>query len=159
MDETTTWVCDTCGQLIQAAAHGWVEWIMYSGEDYSKPGRDLRLVHHRPHSPLNQGCQFDRREERAKDGGLIADQSLPEFQGPDGLMELLSMIAEQRLPAAQVIEMVKRLHVPGYEHARRHLQRAVVEGVIEPNTPPGFPMQRQLAAVLESYGSPARSAP
>lgn len=71
------------------------------------------------------------------------------FLGADGLMQLLALIAEQRLPQDQVLEMIKRLHVPGYEHARCHFNEAIGQLVFEPNTLAGFYWQHNINAVLE----------
>ncbi|VEG89833.1 Uncharacterised protein [Legionella spiritensis] len=71
------------------------------------------------------------------------------FLGADGLMQLLILLSEQRLPQDQVLEMIKRLHIPGYEHARRYFNEAIDHLVFEPNTPPGFYLQHNIDAVLE----------
>ena len=43
--------------------------------------------------------------------------ALDRFAGPDGLMLLLSMIAERELPLQELIELAKRVQIPGYEAA------------------------------------------
>lgn len=83
-----------------------------------------------------------------RDKGLIRDVALSRFQGADGLMQLLALAAEERLPLESVIEMIKRIHIPGYERARSYLGAAAAHGVFEPNTRPGFPWQSQLDLVL-----------
>jgi hypothetical protein len=64
-------------------------------------------------------------------------------------MHLLSFLARDELPKDEVLEMIKRLHVPGYEHARLHFDRAIREGVFEPNMPDGYYWQSNIRAVLE----------
>ena len=71
------------------------------------------------------------------------------FLGPDGLMELLSMMDENEAPQIEIIEMIKRLHIPGYEHARLHFDEAISDGAFEPNTRPGFYPTRDINATLE----------
>jgi hypothetical protein len=114
--------------------------------------RNLRLVHDfnaspRQHTP--HGCQFDSDAEFERDGGIVGDLPLEEFTGPDGLMQLLSMLAENQLPQNEVIEMIKRIHIPGYERARFHFDRAIAEGVFEPNTMPGFYTQSDIKKTFE----------
>ena len=148
------WTCDVCEGAIATAEDGWVEWIAYRGR--VRPGRDLRLVHARPASPNRRGCQFDERQEYDADGGLVHDLSLPDFLGANGLMRLLALIAEESVDRPLVLEMIKRLHIPGYEDAWRHFDEAISDGVYEPNTEPGYPHQYQIQAVLDFYGPPDR---
>lgn len=148
-----SWFCDVCGDEIRSTDDGWVEWISLSDGEGRRRGRDLRLVHHRPASPLRgtlaARCQFHERNEHARDGGIVNDLPLKSFLGPDGLMRLLAMIAEERAPRDEVLEMIKRLHIPGYEQARLHFVEAVAEDVFEPNTLPGYHHGDQIQAVLE----------
>ena len=94
-------------------------------------------------------CQYNENEETKKDGAILSDLGLDRFVGADGLMELLILVDEGRLPKNEVIEMIKRLHIPGYEEARRSFHSAIQEGVFEPNTPLGFYSQSEIKATLE----------
>ena len=76
-------------------------------------------------------------------------KGLERLFGPDGLMQLLSLIPGFGLPTEPVIMMIQRLHIPGYEHARFYVNRAVSEGTIERNHPEGFYCQTQLEAALK----------
>ena len=136
-----TWICDTCGQIIAKAKDGWIEWLeRKEGEKFK--GRGLRLVHAYPASPRQPGrCQYDGQREFQENQSTISDLDLESYLGPDGLTDLLSYIGEGQLPnlpTEEVLEMIKRLHVPGYEHARDHFEAAIREGVFEPNRPKGF---------------------
>lgn len=145
------WICDRCGQAIVRAQDGWVQWLS-KHESGNWSGRDLQLVHHLPASPIGQkrpGCQFNEQAEFAKDKMTVGDLHLTHFLSKDGLMDLLSMLVEGGLPQNEVIEMIKRLHIPGYEHARHHFDRAISEGVFEPNTLEGFYRQSNIEAVNE----------
>jgi len=145
---TNTWICDTCGLIVEKPEDGWIEWISFVGK---KPGRDLRLVHHKPSSPRGgeAGCQFVQSFEYAKDEGLISDLPLSHFIGPDGLMQLLAMIVDQAVPVSEILEMIKRIHIPGYEHARLHFDRAISEGVFEPNMPKNFYRQSDIEDTIQ----------
>ncbi|MBA4260368.1 MAG: hypothetical protein C0446_14490, partial [Chitinophaga sp.] len=68
-----TWICDSCGQLIQKPEDGWVEWIVSVPENKAY---DLRLVH-RTGSGLNgRSCQYQQAAVRQKYEGIIADSAL-----------------------------------------------------------------------------------
>lgn len=147
------WTCDRCGETIKTAGDGWLQWISVPTEAGGHKMRDLTLVHHVPASPRKQkdehGCQFDQSAEFHKDSGIIEDLGLEAFCGEDGLTHLLSILVEAGSSQADVIEMLKRIHVRGYEQARFHFERAIAEGVIETNLPPGFYWQSQIRTVLE----------
>jgi hypothetical protein len=143
-----TWICDSCGGLIEKPDDGWVEWISLGS---SKLGRDIRLVHKFGAVSGNKKdrCMFNGRAEFAKDGGTVADNSLTGFLGTDGLMRLLVFISESELPTPDVLEMIKRLHIPGYEQARKHFKEAINAGVFEPNMPERFYGQSDINATIK----------
>lgn len=152
MLKTDEWVCDACGEPIKKPADGWVEWVEVEDPESGRfVGRDLRLVHHLPASPRGpyRGCQFDKRKENARNGGSLSGFALPDFLGPDGLMRLLLMAHDGAVPLEQIIEMVKRLHIPGYERARPFFRDAIRDGVFERNMPEGFYWQVDIQATLK----------
>ncbi|MEA2118796.1 hypothetical protein [Halovibrio sp. HP20-50] len=141
------WTCDVCGGPIKGVEDGWVEWL--SGNDGDKD-RSLRLVHNRPSSPRANGCQYDGTLEYRKSGSTVADRDLGFFSSQDGLMQLLEFISLDRFAEKEeVLQMIKRLHVPGYEKAYRHLDHAVQEGVFEPDGPRNYPDQYQIKLTNE----------
>ena len=144
------WICDCCGGKIEKAKDGWIEWIIFKDNE-KEAGRDLRLVHHMPASPFDRpnGCQFDQNVEFAKDHGIVNDMSLEYFLGPNGLMQLLIFISENKLPKEEVLEMIKRLYIPGYEISRHHFDRAIEEGIFEPNRPKNFYLKSDIDATLK----------
>ena len=148
--ESKIFICDTCKQPIQEIEDGWVEWLVEARDEHGvRHGKGLRLVHHRPASPRRStyGCQYLDSDQR---GGLILeDLALANFLGTDGLMLLLSMLADGDVTQEEFLEMAKRFHIPGYEQARPHFQEAINEGVIEPNLPEGYYWQREIKEVLE----------
>jgi hypothetical protein len=92
------------------------------------------------------GCEED---EYTRDSGIICDLSLASFVGADGLMPLMALLPEDRVPLEEGLEMIKRLHIPGCEPVRLHLEQAISDNVYEPNTVPGSPQQYQIGEVLE----------
>jgi hypothetical protein len=79
---------------------------------------------------------------------MLQDAALEDFLGDDGLTDLLELLSRGALPQAQVVEMIKRLHTPGYERARLHAEAAIRAGIIESNMAPGFFSQQDIARVL-----------
>ncbi len=75
--------------------------------------------------------------------------ALDRFAGPDGLMLLLSLIAERELPREEVIELAKRVQIPGYEAVHELFHEAVSEGVITPSISPGFFLQCEISEMLK----------
>jgi hypothetical protein len=112
----------------------------------------LRLVHRRntsPKSPETFGCRYNPRDEFRKNRGIVEGLALDRFAGPDGLMLLLSMIAERELPLQELIELAKRVQIPGYEAAYELVHDAVSEGVIAPSISSGFYLQCEIWDVLK----------
>jgi hypothetical protein len=127
-------------------------------EKQQPSGRGLRLVHKFVASTRgdNKRCQYDESIEFSKDRGVLADASLQEFLEADGLMRLLIFLSENELPKNEVIEIIKRLHIPGYEQARLFFKEAIRDGVFEPDSPAGFHWQSEINAVLKHIASPKR---
>ncbi|MGC2610373.1 MAG: hypothetical protein WA320_09865 [Candidatus Sulfotelmatobacter sp.] len=59
------------------------------------------------------------------------------------------MIAERELPVQEVIELAKRVQVPGYEAVHELVHDAVSEGVIAPSISSGFYLQCEIWEVLK----------
>jgi hypothetical protein len=149
------WICDTCGGKIHSPEEGMIEWYSVDDEKGIRRRANLRLVHGPAASPLiklnlkRKGCAFDMREESFWSAGWVENRPLGEFLGPDGLMRLLSLISEGEFPVAEVVKMIKRLHIPGYEMARDCFRAATFEGILAPGIQVDFCSQRDIAAVLK----------
>jgi len=74
-------------------------------------------------------------------------------------MLLLSMIMERELPAQELIELTKRVQIPGYEAVHEAVHDAVREGVITPSISPGFYLQCEISDVLKwaKYRTPVET--
>jgi len=145
------WRCDSCGQLVPDLQAGWVEWLAAEDTRGKPKVSGLRLVHHRntsARSPESYGCRYNPRDEFRKNRGIVEGLALDRFAGPDGLMLLLSMIAERELPAQELIELAKRVQIPGYEAVHELVHDAVSEGVIAPSISSGFYLQCEIWDVL-----------
>lgn len=148
----SSWRCDSCGELVSDLRAGWVEWLAAEDPKGRPKVSGLRLVHRRNASPKWQephGCQYNAREEFRKNRGIVEGLALDRFAGPDGLMLLLSMIAERELPAQELIELAKRVQIPGYEAVHELADDAVREGVIAPSISSGFYLQCEIWDVFK----------
>ena len=146
------WRCDSCGELVSDLQAGWVEWLAAEDTEEKPKVSGLRLVHRRytsPRWPEPHGCQYNPRDEFRKNRGIVEGLALDRFAGPDGLMLLLSMIAECELPAQELIELAKRVQIPGYEAVHELVHDAISEGVIAPSISSGFYLQCEIRDVLK----------
>lgn len=150
------WTCDACGHPITSIKDGWIEWLTNGNPETSNwhigSCRDLRLVHHRaasPHADRHNACYHNEAHWFALDRSTVSDLHLSRFVGADGLMILLGFLSDKKfVEPEEVLEMIKRIHIPGYEQARRSFNSAIADGAFEPNTAPGYYMQRDIEATL-----------
>jgi len=140
------WKCSTCGGLITRVEDGWVEWLACE-EDGVPYTKGVRLVH-RAAVAGTQGCQYDARREFQRERGIAEGLPLERFVGADGLMLLLSLISSRDMPAHEIIELAKRVQIPGYELARKELQIATKSGSLTPAIGKGFYLQSEIRTVL-----------
>ena len=118
------WICDNCGGIIETVKDGWLEWYEEKNAEtdgYYSTG--FRIVHH------ERDCQYNGDALHAS-GKSLSDTGLRYYTGPDGLTVLLGMIEEMNVNLEQMIEIIRRLHLPNYEEARQYWERAVNEGFI-----------------------------
>lgn len=128
-----------------------MEWIAAEDSKGKPRVSGLRLVHHVGTSLRCgefYGCQYNPRDVFRMNRGIVEGLPLNRFAGPDGLMLLLSMIAERELPLQELIELIKRVQIPGYEAAYELVHDAVSGGVIAPAIGLGFYLQCEIRDVL-----------
>ncbi len=145
------WRCDSCGQLVSDLQAGWVEWLAAEDTRGKPKVSGLRLVHRRNIGATSLepwGCRYNPWQEFRRNRGIVEGLALDRFAGPDGLMLLLSMIAERELPLQELIELAKRVQIPGYEAVYELVHDAVGEGVIAPCISSGFYLQCEIWDVL-----------
>jgi hypothetical protein len=150
------WTCARCKQPITRIEDGRVEWL--AGQD--RRGRTrlkgLRLVHRlsaaNPNN--NHGCRYDARHEFRRSRSIVEGLPLARFVGADGLMMMLSLIAEAELPVEEILELTKRVQIPGYEQARELLRAALRRGRITPAIAAGFYLQSEIRRVLAMQSRP-----
>ncbi len=144
-----SWICDSCGEEISRVEDGWVEWLVRTNsEGLQQSAFGIRIVHSYP-ATEHHSCQYDESVEYKRHGALLLDGCLSRFISQDGLMELLCLISDDKFEdREEVLEIIKRLHIPGYEKARFFFDEAIKNGVFEPNRKPGYYLAQDIEAVL-----------
>ena len=135
------WQCDACREIVESVEDGWVEWL--AGEDIRgrKHIRGLRIVHQR--------CRYDEHQEFSKLRSVVEMLPLERFLGADGLMLLASLMGAGELPLEEVLELTKRVQVPGYEQGRDWFEAAIAAHVVQPSIGPGFYLQSEIRVMLQ----------
>ena len=135
------WRCAACERLITRASDGWVEWLSSEEDNGAEILRGLRLVHH-------QSCRYDARTVFQDSMSVVEGFSLELFLGPDGLILLLSLLAAGELPPAEVIELAKRVQVPGYELAHNLIGQGNLRELVPPFLGHGCYLQAELTELV-----------
>ena len=144
------WTCASCSHSITRIEDGWVEWLAV--EDRVSKLKGLRLVHTIAASPRGEkktGCRYDQRREFQKGGSIVEGLPLERFVGPDGLMLLLSFLAGGDFPRNDVLELTKRVQIPGYEQTRELFDVAIHSGVVNPSIRAGYYLQWEIHELLD----------
>ena len=120
------WICDSCGGVIQSEDDGWLEWYkdVKPNHEFGKD-KGFRIVHHTNRCMFNERAMFNDKK-------LTADLHLQRLCGPDGLVRLLSFIEHDYVEDnAELVEIIRRLHVPYYEEARQYHHIAEENGYFD----------------------------
>jgi hypothetical protein len=142
--------CDVCGELIESPDEGYLQWLKGPATEEGYEIFGFRVVHHFPHSPKSahnpDGCYYPQ-------GAPVADLDLPHFMGPDGLVCLLDLLTHRQPPKdiQEFLEIIRRLHIPYYEEARKYRQKAVEEGFYDGANEVWPYLQDTLKAIIERY--------
>jgi hypothetical protein len=143
------WKCSSCAKVITSIEDGWVEWLTTETERGTTL-HGLRLVHKeaKQDNSREHSCRYDARAEFRKDQTLVEGLPLERFMGSDGLTLLLSFLAAGEMPRDDVLELTKRLQVPGYE-LTRELFAALDTEMFTPSVMRGYYLQVEIRALLE----------
>lgn len=117
------WVCDECGELIEKPEDGWLEWL--SSVSHNIPAMGFRIVHHKLASP--RGSCYYNDSNKDVNPVFISDGHLDFYLGLNGLATLLTFFLDDKFKAGnpgEVAEIIRRLHLPHYEEARRYFHAA-----------------------------------
>lgn len=144
------WTCSSCRQLITRIEDGWVEWLAGKGRHRTTTLKGLHLVHQYANTTGQNGaqrsCRYDEHYQFKRRRNLVEGLPLARFVGADGLMFLLSLLADGELPLDELVELTKRVQIPGYERARKLLRNSTV--VIRPAIKEGFYLQSEIQQLL-----------
>lgn len=149
------WRCSSCGEVISKIEDGWVEWLATERTGVGVLLKGLRLVHRSAVSGMSRdtGCRYDFRREFLHDRSIVEGLPLERFVGPDGLMLLLSFLAVGELPKDDVLELTKRVQIPGYEQTHELFREAVEKGVMTPAISDGYYLQYEMHQWLDRVTS------
>jgi hypothetical protein len=138
------WLCDSCAGLITSVQAGLVEWLASEDKHGNDILRGLRLVHR----GRNHNCRYDPREEFRSGRTIVEGLPLERLVGADGLMILLSFLAQEELPHREILELVKRVQIPGYELVRNLSPRGEHSTLLSPVLRHGYYLQSEIREML-----------
>tara|TARA_R110002110_G_scaffold397857_1_gene613225 strand:- start:284 stop:754 length:471 start_codon:yes stop_codon:yes gene_type:complete len=153
MEPLRQWVCDKCGDLINSANEGVLQWTDYEAKDhryYISTG--FYIVHN------NINCSFYKREEPVK------DINLSEISGEIGILHMLSffdkgIFIENQYPGLRLTnndirslsEIWRRMQIPHYEEARLYYNEARMDGLLNGENEISMHTQRVLLKMIKKY--------
>ncbi len=135
------WRCDFCARLITSVSDGWVEWLASEDDTGAAIVNGLRLVH-------RESCRYDARTVFRNRRSVVEGLCLERFIGADGLILLLSLLAAGELPTIEVIELAKRVQIPGYELARNLIGGGNLRQLLLPSLGHGCYLQSEIDEVI-----------
>lgn len=137
------WYCDNCGEVINEPNDGWLEWYHEQGEIGNNEG--YRIVHH------DRKCMYNSKKLSLENKSL-SDMHLSDFIGSDGLVTLLSHIEFNDVKDnSELVEIIRRLHVPYYEEARKYHHVAEENGFFSGENEVTRYLQDTSKYIIENY--------
>ena len=97
---------------------------------------------------MHYRCRYDDHRVFRKFYSVVERLPLERFLRADGLMFLVSLIGAGDLPLEELLELTKRVQVPGYEQGRQWFEEAIAARVVEPSIGTGYYLQSEIEAVL-----------
>ena len=135
------WRCASCERLITSVRDGWVEWLASEDDNGAEILSGLRLVH-------RESCRYDVRMVFGNRRSVVEGLCLERFVGSDGLILLLSLLAAGDLPTTEVVELAKRVQIPGYEFACNLVGTRGLPQRLSPALGHGCYLQSELAELV-----------
>lgn len=159
VQEFNGWCCDSCGALITSIEGGWVKWLASESDRGEEVLNGLQLVHRGSIRPnrRRRGCRYDAQKVFRNGKTIVEGLPLERFVGPDGLMMLFSFLAAESISRTEILELAKRVHVPGYELARSLLQESTCSKMVTHYLGYGCYLQSEIREVIADGKSDRRS--
>lgn len=131
-------ICDICKEKIENVDDGDVKWNETTGE--KRTCSNLKLIH--------RTCLDEDEED-------LSDRDLTSFLGYDGLMNFLEFLIDDKFEdIKEVVEMIKRLHINGYEVVKDYIPEAIEKGVIDINSEQTCIDQGRIRAIIDYLNLP-----
>ncbi|HEV2395696.1 MAG TPA: hypothetical protein VGS27_01980 [Candidatus Sulfotelmatobacter sp.] len=135
--------------MITSVQAGWVEWLASEDKHGNDIPRGLRLVHRgRQKNVRNHNCRYDPLGEFRSGKTIVEGLPLELRIDTDGLMVLLSFLAEGELPRREILELIKRVQIPGYELVRNLSPRGQRSKLLSPVWSHGDYLQSEIQEML-----------
>lgn len=97
-------------------------------------------------------CRYDLHKVFREHSDIIEGLPLARFVGADGLMLLLSLLATGEIPQADILELTKRLQIPGYEQVRGRFPAPEAQGIVSPAIADRYYLQSEIQELLQWAG-------
>ncbi|GIP63351.1 hypothetical protein J32TS6_19060 [Virgibacillus pantothenticus] len=140
------WYCDSCGEIINSAKEGMLEWDCLTDDEIGEDGlntKNFRIVHHKGSSSFKH-CQTSNTVYNFCDGHLNW------YTYSNGLSELLSFY-NHKVDSQELNEIIRRLHVDFYEEARIYIDKALEDGYEYDPYQTGHYSDEELLNLIEKY--------
>ena len=123
------WICDTCGEVIESPADGWVGFL----KDEDLKAHDFKIVHHvmfSPRSPSGNCYPYNNGANRVS-------IRLKWLTGDTGIAYLFHFIDSHGVKVVDIQEfgeLMRRLVIPYYEEAREYFVCALEDSYCHDHT-------------------------
>lgn len=145
------WFCDRCGDVIEKPGDGWLHWR----DDAAKGVHTIEILHHLRASPRGgaHGCYPE---------SMDSDMHLDVMLGARGIAHMLAKVdvgeyhdrdgqSLGKVDLRNWTEIVRRLHIPYYEEARRHFREARSNGDLDGINEVALYLEDTLKQIVEDY--------
>lgn len=123
-------ICDKCNQYISTPEEGYIEWLRNINTEEIT---NFHIVHN------TATCLYNEQKMYHEYSSSAPGNHLQYFLGTDGLIKLLKLIEDDKvINKSEVVEIIKRVQVSGYEAARSFFDEAYSMGIIDSPYKSGF---------------------
>lgn len=136
------WICDKCNQPIEKVENAWFTWSKNLNDGSLS---NFKIIHHptcKKPEPKIQKSKLSRPGDPLK-----------RYLGKNGLVRLLELLSKTNSDAQnEMLEMIQRLQVPGYERARSYFEEAYADKqIVPPNQGVYYPTIEKIQEIIIKY--------